>query len=101
MKKCGFLENSFKHGLNRHLNAEGFVHIRLNIMDNHLSFFIENSKPTNLPENMKPHSGGIGLENIKSRLRLLYPFRHKLLTHASDQVYTVQLELDLKGLQRG
>lgn len=92
-----FLENSFKHGLNRHLNEGGFVRISLKIHGEHLSFLIVNSKPHNLPDNMKPHQGGIGLRNIKSRLKMNYPFRHSLEIKDEPQIYTVNLELELNG----
>jgi two-component system, LytTR family, sensor kinase len=92
-----FLENSFKHGLNRHLNAAGFVHVRLVIEDEHLSFSILNSKPLTLPENFKPHPGGIGLQNLRSRLKMNYPFRHSLDIKEETESYLATLQLELNG----
>jgi two-component system, LytTR family, sensor kinase len=92
-----FLENSFKHGLNRHLDSAGYVHIRLKIQDDHLTFFIENSKPINLPENLKPHQGGIGLRNLRSRLKMHYPFRHHLEIKDLPDQYTALLQIELQG----
>ncbi len=92
-----FLENSFKHGLNRHMNAGGFVHIRLNLTDDYLTFFIENSKPLNLPEHLKPHQGGIGLQNLRSRLKMHYPFRHNLQIENQSDRYAARLTVELNG----
>jgi two-component system, LytTR family, sensor kinase len=96
-----FLENSFKHGLNRHLNAAGFVHVRLVIQGEHLSFSILNSKPLNLPDNFKPHPGGIGLQNLRSRLKMNYPFRHSLEVKDAGENYLATLELELNGYYGG
>jgi two-component system, LytTR family, sensor kinase len=91
------LENSFKHGLNRQLDSGGFVHIRLKILGPHLTFFIENSKPLNLPLNLQPHKGGIGLRNLTSRLKMNYPFRYHINIDETPERYTATLEIDLKG----
>ena len=41
-------------------------------------------------------SSGIGLQNIKSRLNLLYPNSHSLKIEESDKLYSVELVLNLK-----
>jgi two-component system, LytTR family, sensor kinase len=92
-----FLENSFKHGLNRHLDAGGFVHIRLKLVGDYLTFFIENNKPLNLPDNLKPHQGGIGLRNLSSRIKMNYPFRHHLEIEDRPDRYIAQLSIELNG----
>lgn len=89
-----FLENSFKHGLSHHLN-QGFVHIRLKAEGRHLEFFIENSKPDQLPQPERRKVGGIGLVNVRRRLNLLYPEQHELKITESPNSYAVSLTLEL------
>lgn len=90
-----FLENSFKHGLNNHLN-KGFVHIKLNVEPGAVHFEIENSKPGTpaMPKNNKI-SGGIGLVNIRRRLDLIYPGQYKLDIRDKPDSYSVSLQLNL------
>ena len=113
-----FLENSFKHGVNRQIN-EGYVHVVMKVLGNKLLFRILNSKP-NQPVSY-PHlvpfsqrgsnektiaaqlqkngsdkvSGGIGLVNVKRRLNLLYPNQYKLDIEDNETEHIVELSLDL------
>ena len=89
-----FLENSFKHGLNNHL-TKGFVNIKMNIDNNKVDFFIENSKPDAPPIQSHRRSGGIGLVNVKRRLDLLYPNQYTLKIDDTPKSYAVTLQIDL------
>ena len=90
-----FLENSFKHGLNNHI-SQGFVNIYLDINNNLVNLFIENSKPETLPlQDHKRKSGGIGLVNVRRRLNLLYPNQYTLEIGDNPKSYSVNLEIDL------
>jgi two-component system, LytTR family, sensor kinase len=90
-----FLENSFKHGISNS-TGDGYVDIGMKIDDNQLDFFISNSKPAS--KNDTPFNGGIGLENTKKRLDILYPDKFKLVTHDSDSTYRVNLNLELNKI---
>lgn len=91
-----FLENSFKHGLNNQI-AKGFVNIVLNVDDNQVYFYIENSKADAPPrQNPGRPSGGIGLVNIHRRLKLLYPKQYELHIEDSPNSYAVNLMLNLE-----
>ena len=70
-----FLENSFKHGLNKQIN-QSFVYIDLEVKEDDIHLIIENSKPQTLPMQTHKKSGGIGLVNVKRRLNILYPDQH-------------------------
>lgn len=85
-----FVENAFKHGAKGE-DGRWWIKMRLQLADGRLVFSIENSKGvTPLPEN-----GGIGLKNIRERLALLYPKRHKLTIDDSESVFSVRMEITL------
>lgn len=81
-----FVENSFKHGALK--NGVLSVKIKLSFMNNVLQFNIENSAlPDNSPEK------GIGLENLKKRLNLLYKDNYTLLINHEKNIFKVRLTL--------
>ena len=88
-----FLENSFKHGLNHHVQGGGFVRLRLSVSGEDMEFFIENSKVERIPRQNHPRSGGIGLTNVRQRLELLYPENHTLTVQDEPHRYAVTLHL--------
>ncbi len=90
-----FLENSFKHGLNTQIR-EGFVNIRMRVADQDIDFFIENSKGDAVVQLSNRPSGGIGLENVRRRLNILYPDRHHLQISDSPNTYSVHLTIELE-----
>lgn len=68
-----FIENAFKHGVSNNLASE--INIFLQVKDSGLVFECRN---TNLPKGDSDHSGsGIGLENTRRRLELLYPNKYE------------------------
>ena len=87
-----FVENAFKHGLDS--KGKGYVHLNFRKEDGELSFRIENPVLGN-KEALKKHPG-IGLENVKKRLRLLYPGRHHLDISTSDDKFKVELNIKLE-----
>lgn len=90
-----FLENSFKHGLNHYVQDGGFVRLHLQVQGEDLEFAIENSKTAALPKQEHPRSGGIGLANVKQRLKILYPENHELIINNEPHCYTVTLFLKM------
>lgn len=89
-----FIENAFKHGIS--YRETSFVHIRLQTSDNKAMFTCENSLHKQNPPNEENH-GGIGLENIKKRLSLLYPGAHLLTIDDNGERFRVYLEVDLRS----
>lgn len=90
-----FVENAFKHGVE---NSEKQSWIRINIWveENKLEFMVENSIPecNGTPDlEVKMHSG-IGLENVRRRLTLLYPEQHQLIIQ-NGETYFVKLVLSV------
>ncbi len=86
-----FIENSFKHGMQSE-SENTFVDISLKIKDDHLFFNITNSKNANQSQK---DVGGIGLENVKRRLNLVYPEKHMLKIKNQLETYSVELYLKL------
>lgn len=89
-----FVENAFKHGMGS-LASEGFVNIEMDITPGALIFKCMNnfgeSKPVYAPN--ANNVGGIGMENLKKRLALIYPERHKLKIEKKEGIFFVELIL--------
>lgn len=87
-----FVENALKHSKIEDLK-EGMINIHLKTFENTIEFFVENSIPKNVIN--KDKVGGIGLKNVKQRLQLLYPNKHKLEIESNETLYKVYLKLYL------
>lgn len=87
-----FVENAFKHGPAQEEQAS-FIHMEMETQQNILHFFVENSYVKNNPKS-KHIQSGIGLENIRKRLHLLYPNRHTLTILKAD-TFKVSLMVEL------
>jgi len=92
-----FVENAFKHGIS--LNNPSHLKITLQIRDAKLYLDVNNSinkTQENDPERLQ---GGIGLQNVKQRLALLYPGQHELLIRENAKEFFVHLTLDLTEIE--
>lgn len=87
-----FLENSFKHGdLNQ--NGQGYIQASVRIRGHELTFQLRNSYRERQRED-NPRRG-IGLNNVRHRLELLYPDRHQLKIIRNSSIFEVDLNLIL------
>lgn len=87
-----FVENAFKHGIS--LRKRSWIVVSLSCDENHIYFDAYNSvhlKPDNDPEKA---SLGIGLNNVKRRLALLYPRKHELSIRQTATEFFVHLTID-------
>ncbi|AXT19629.1 sensor histidine kinase [Flavobacteriaceae bacterium AU392] len=84
------LENAFKHGIES-LIDNAYINLKLSSNDKELNFSIENNY-----DNSNLKEKGIGLENFKKRLQLLYPKKHILLFNSESNVFFAQLIIKLK-----
>ena len=83
------IENAFKHGVNARMKS--FVHISLRPEDKDLVFQCEN---TLFEKTGEDHIGsGIGVENLKRRLELIYPEAYTYDQTEKDGVYSVRIVL--------
>jgi LytS/YehU family sensor histidine kinase len=91
MLLISFIENAFKHGVG--MLEHPFIQIRLNVNRESLLFTVVNNyNPLHLS---KDKEGGIGLSNIRERLRLLYPQKHTLKIDDSKELFKVELYIEL------
>jgi two-component system, LytTR family, sensor kinase len=86
-----FVENSFKYGTSDWLD-QCWINLHLNADNNNLSFNLSNSYSLH---NKKNSPGGLGLQNIKKRLELIYTGRYELAISETDEIYNVKLNLQL------
>lgn len=89
-----FVENSFKHGLKSGAK-NAFVKIRLEVSGKVLHFDIENSKGKQ-QQMLDSKYKGIGIENVKKRLELIYPDLHSLKISDKEETFKVLLQVQLK-----
>lgn len=86
-----FVENAIKHGA-QSTNEQSTIDISVAINKTTLSLLIDNSKPKNVSVTK---GTGLGLENVKRRLKLLYPNSHKLIIEDKITTFKVDLSIDL------
>ncbi|GAB1450841.1 hypothetical protein MASR2M47_08970 [Draconibacterium sp.] len=89
-----FIDNAFKHGLPG-AGKSDYIHITFNFEHkDSLLFTIENNYEELF--NPKRTNSGIGLNNVKKRLKLLYqPNNYELTILRKDNIHTVSLKLKL------
>jgi len=88
-----FVENAFKHGIS--FQEPSFIKINLQILENRLLFMVTNSAHSLKPILADEQKGGIGLENVKQRLSLLYSGKHELIIRENSKEYFAHLTLTL------
>ncbi|KMQ63913.1 histidine kinase [Chryseobacterium sp. BLS98] len=89
-----FIENAFKY-VCRLPGHKGYVRISCAEKDGFLLFFIENSYSDVAGYKKKEGASGIGLQNVKKRLKLQYSGIHDLKIETENNVYKVNLTLKL------
>ena len=83
-----FIENALKHShIEKHNGA--FINIEVIANTQQIELKIKNSKPLHKIE--KDEVGGIGLENVKKRLAILYPDSYKLKIDENDTEFSIDL----------
>ena len=82
-----FVENAFKHGDLK--NDKLLVKIK-----NEGNKLILNQK-NKIASSNKDQSTGIGIENVRKRLDILYPEKHRLKIDNDGEFYSVNLEIEL------
>lgn len=85
------IENAFKHGVSN--SSPSFINIFITQGDRNISCIVSNSV---FPKDSMDNSGsGIGIANLKKRLMMIYPGRHVLDFHITENEYTATLSIDI------
>ena len=86
-----FIENAFKYGIS--YEAPSFIHIRIDVNDTRLNFDIRNSVHRRAD---KKKNSGIGIENARKRLDLIYGNSYELkIMDENKDVFEVKLNIPL------
>ena len=83
------VENAFKHGVSA--TSTTTLSFSLRVEGDTIIFRSENTK---IPTQESLYSSGIGIDNLKKRLTLLYPERHQYTIEEKEGKYIAQLTID-------
>ncbi len=86
-----FVENAFKYGISTKSISE--INIHIESLDNKIIFTSSNSIVKS--ENNMMENTGIGINNVKRRLELMYSDKHVLTNTIKDNIYQVHLEISI------
>lgn len=85
-----FLENAFKHGISEQIE-KCWLSVDISVKKNALLFKVANSKN----EFVHYSTNGIGINNVKKRLNLIYPHRHEIRINDEGNFFVVSLLVKL------
>ena len=87
-----FMENALKHS-NIEKITDTFIRMKIHADEHKILFVIENSSAES--QKIVDDVGGIGIENVKRRLAILYPKKHELTIDENGTTFKVQLNIQL------
>lgn len=87
------VENAFKHSVT--INSKWFVSITISIEEYHFHISVINSLAD---KNLQKESTGIGLDNVRERLELLYKDKYQFTEGECDSAYRTCLKLQLNEI---
>jgi hypothetical protein len=90
-----FLENAFKYLSLYSEKEKNLLEINIHLKENTIHFFVKNTVNPLPKKKTKKPSSGIGLENARRRLNILYPQKHQLSIEEKDDCFWVTLKIDL------
>ncbi len=91
-----FVENAFKHAKNVP-DGRLKIHISARLTSDHTFYFVVSNNCRSVPSDA---IGGLGLDNVRKRLQVLYPQeRHTLLVQQTNTDFWVQLTIQLSTSQ--
>lgn len=94
-----FVENAFKH-VSRNADRSDWIKIQISTKGQSLHLSVANSYTNSIQTQLHSHSG-IGLQNVKRRLELVYPGVYHLDIRNTGTVYQVQLQIELCMVSSG
>ncbi len=90
-----FIENAFKHGIS--YKEASFIEVKTEVAGAELRFSCINSVAPRENSSITDEKSGIGLNNVRERLRLLYGTRALLRIEEKDTRYSVELIIPVNG----
>ena len=86
------IENCFKHGTS-HVLDQPWISLHIDITHTEMQMKLVNGKSNEItgPASLK----GIGIENVRKRLELLYPGKHDFIITNEEDVFIVNLRIEL------
>ena len=88
-----FVENAFKHGVSYQQDSFIEISVRVDEAAHEIYFLCNNSRK---PEAEEKRKGGVGLENAKKRLALIYGDEYELKIDVNQEEYRLLLRLPIK-----
>lgn len=88
-----FIENSFKHGVKGDPEG-GFTRVNINVTGEEIQMDVINNKGK-IDKVEKNNFQGLGLQNARRRLELLYPQKHDLSVKDLEDSFEVKLKIAL------
>jgi len=87
-----FIENAFKHGVNSEQKSRIKIDIAMN--DKAIQLNVVNNKVS--VQRDVSESSGLGIENTKHRLNLIYPSKHLLMIKETEKEFMISLYINLQ-----
>jgi two-component system sensor histidine kinase LytS len=90
-----FIENAFKH-FSSPKGKTAFIHITFLVKENKVHLKVINSvDPDYIPSTSIKRKGGLGLENARQRLALIYPGQHSLTINKNADCFETDIVIEL------
>lgn len=89
-----FVENAFKH-VSNFTDKVNYITITLNYQAGFFKLVVRNSIDSSRFEPIEHAAGGIGQDNTKRRLQLIYPGRHQLNIEKTEETYLIVLTIQI------
>ena len=91
------IENAFKYGVS--YKEESFIDVNTVLEGDFIHFTCVNSKHATQAKAPVKHEGGVGLSNVRKRMRLIYGDAARMEIDNGDDVYTIQLIIPIEFLK--
>lgn len=91
------IENCFKHGTSQILE-QPWISLQINLKGQQMQMKLLNGKSTQ--PTISKNGSGIGIHNVQKRLALLYPGKHELTITDEEDVFIVNLKIELEQVNQ-
>jgi LytS/YehU family sensor histidine kinase len=87
------VENCFKHGTSRVLE-QPWINMQISLHGRQMHMKLINGKASEAQAIEK--NSGIGIQNVQKRLSMIYPGKHELIITNEEEVFIINLKVDLE-----